>query len=157
MKAMPATNERSIHAPLGRTRRGGRRPGRTRRRLGAAGFTLVELMVVVVVIGILATLGAAAWGSVKARSIDASMKSDLRNAMTALEDYRIQNDGALPADATAFENATGFHLSPGVTWEKFELKPKNGLPSIHMHVQHAGSPHRWHAHYPAEGNRIERR
>ncbi len=126
-------------------------------RRAHAGFTLIELMVVVVVVGILATLGAAAWGSVKARSIDATMKSDLRHAMAALEDYRIQNDGDLPPDATAFENATGFHLSPGVTWEKFDLKNKNGVPSIHMHVQHPASPHRWHANYPAEGGAIERR
>ncbi len=120
------------------------------------GFTLIELMVVVVVIGILATIGAAAYASAKARSIDASMKSDLRNAMTAIEDYRIQT-GNLPPDVNTFETATGFSLSPGVTWDKFDYKLEDGEASIHMHVAHPMSKHKWHANYPAESNNIERR
>jgi len=50
----------------------------------STGFTLVELLVVISIIGILATLLLANYSSTRERARDAQRKSDLRNIQTAL-------------------------------------------------------------------------
>ena len=52
-----------------------------------AGFTLLELLVVIAVIGILAAIAIQNLATHRARAIDASMRSDLRNAAMAMESY----------------------------------------------------------------------
>lgn len=49
------------------------------------GFTLVELLVVITILGILATIGLVAFASSQARGRDAQRKSDLKQIATALE------------------------------------------------------------------------
>ncbi|MFZ1721173.1 MAG: prepilin-type N-terminal cleavage/methylation domain-containing protein [Microgenomates group bacterium] len=51
------------------------------------GFTLIEILVVIVIIGILASLGVGSFMSSQEKSRDARRKSDLRNISTALELY----------------------------------------------------------------------
>ena len=52
-----------------------------------AGFTLLELLVVIAVLGILAAIAIQNLATHRARAIDASMRSDLRNAAMAMESY----------------------------------------------------------------------
>lgn len=51
------------------------------------GFTLIELMIVIVIIGILATMAILNYTSSKQKTYEASMKADLRNLATAEEAY----------------------------------------------------------------------
>jgi len=52
-----------------------------------AGMTLLELIVVVAVLGILAAIAIQQFQLHRARAIDASMRSDLKNAALAMESY----------------------------------------------------------------------
>jgi type IV pilus assembly protein PilA len=55
------------------------------------GFTLIELMIVIVIIGILASMAVAAWRNQKEEAIVAGMKSDLRNLAAAQESFYVDN------------------------------------------------------------------
>jgi prepilin-type N-terminal cleavage/methylation domain-containing protein len=55
------------------------------------GFTLIELLIVVLIIGILASIAIPKFGGTKENAYMASMKSDLRNLITAQETYFSDN------------------------------------------------------------------
>ena len=55
--------------------------------MNRTGFTLLELLIVVVIIGLLAAIAIPKFANTKEKAYIASMKSDLRNLMTAEEAY----------------------------------------------------------------------
>ncbi len=59
------------------------------RARGRRGFTLIELLIVVVIIGILAAIAIPKFAATKDKAKLASVRSDLRNIMTAQEAYYI--------------------------------------------------------------------
>ena len=71
------------------------------------GFTLVELLVVVAIIGLLSTLAAVSLGSARSKARDAKRLSDIKQLSTALELYYSDNNG-YPAVAAA-----GINLGEG--------------------------------------------
>lgn len=56
------------------------------------GFTIVELLIVIVVIAILAAITIVSYNGINTRAKDASLKSDLHNAVSQLETDLTLND-----------------------------------------------------------------
>lgn len=68
-----------------------------------SGFTIVELIVVIVVIAILAAITIVAYNGIRIRAAEASMQSDLRGSVTALE-VVFARDSAYPVDLNTANN-----------------------------------------------------
>ncbi len=77
----------------------------------AAGFTLVEILVVIAVIGLLATIALPQFMIYRSEAVDTAMKSDLRNASIAIEAY-FAKQSVLPASLAEVARY-GFQPSAG--------------------------------------------
>src|SRR5829696_2729240 len=83
-------------------------------RTAKKGFTLIELLIVVVIIGILAAIAIPKFANTKEKAYVASMKSDLRNLVTAQEAYFADNSSAYAASITNL-GTSRYKASTGVT------------------------------------------
>jgi prepilin-type N-terminal cleavage/methylation domain-containing protein len=79
--------------------------------LNRKGFTLIELLIVVVIIGILAAIAIPKFAATKDKAKLASVKTDVRNMMTAQEAYF--SDYATYGTFAQLQTASNFSLSSG--------------------------------------------
>jgi type IV pilus assembly protein PilA len=77
------------------------------------GFTMIEVLIIIGIIGMLAAIAIPQFASFRSRSIDAQLKSDLRNAAVAVEGYFAKRS-VYPSSINDVE-AFGFHPTSGVT------------------------------------------
>jgi len=59
-------------------------------------FTLIELLLVILIIGILAAIAIPSFLNQRAKGYDAAAKTNLRSAETAMETYSTDHNGAYP-------------------------------------------------------------
>jgi type IV pilus assembly protein PilA len=89
------------------------------------GFTLVEVLIIIAIIGLLAVIAIPQFIGYRSRAIDAQLKSDLRNAAVAVESYFTKNS-VYPASVTEIESY-GFHPTDGVTLTLTIVAPNSYL------------------------------
>ena len=93
------------------------------------GFTIVELLIVIVVIGILAALVIIQFTNIQARARDTERKSDMRSIQSKLAEYYALNGRyptalndsalALPSDSCKGPGGTGDCSTPDYTYKAF--------------------------------------
>ncbi len=69
------------------------------------GFTIIELLIVIIIIGILALIGVVAYGNVQESARNSKRQSDISSLHTAIEAYFVQNNNVYPS-ATEINDAT---------------------------------------------------
>jgi prepilin-type N-terminal cleavage/methylation domain-containing protein len=80
------------------------------------GFTIVELLIVIVVIGILAAITIVAYNGIQERARASSVSSALSQAAKKLAVYQVDNPDLYPADKTALD-ALGIKDTNDVTYQ----------------------------------------
>lgn len=88
------------------------------------GFTIVELLIVIVIVAILAAITVVAYNGIQQRARDAQRQSDVASIAKALELYYIDNDAYPPGDGSTTINDS-WSTTADASWQNFitALKP----------------------------------
>jgi prepilin-type N-terminal cleavage/methylation domain-containing protein len=79
------------------------------------GFTLIELMIVIAIIGILAAIAIPQFSAYRKRSYNSSAQADVRNIATAEEAYYVESSGYTSTLSTLTGSVYGYYQSNNVT------------------------------------------
>jgi len=113
----------------------------------------MELLVAIAILSLLASIAMSHYQNYRIRAFDTAARSDLKNAITALETYYLDND-IYPANSSDLP-ANGFNFSQNVCFTKYDLE--NGGETVHIHIMHTASPNAWHTQYPDDGGDVDHR
>lgn len=94
-----------------------------RRIFGNSGFTLIEILLVIAIIGVLAVIAIPQFISYRSQAIDAQLKSDLRNAAVAVEGYFAKRS-VYPSSIDEIQGY-GFQPTSGVTLTLVVVTPNS--------------------------------
>jgi len=90
------------------------------------GFTLIELMIVIAIIGILAVIAIPQFNAYRARSYNAGALSDIRNIETAVEAYYV--------DYQHYPTVTGVTDGGSVLTKNYGYQPTKGVTGGDINV-----------------------
>jgi type II secretion system protein G len=93
------------------------------------GFTLIELVVVTIILGILAAISIPNMVKMQDRAREASVKTNMHTLQLALEDFAVQTLGVYPDDAASVtpSGQTAEDLCPG---RAYPVNPFTGVATV---------------------------
>jgi general secretion pathway protein G len=97
-------------------------------RRNQSGFTLVELLIVVIILGILAAVVIPQFNTAAAESKEAALASNLATIRQAIELYKVQHNDAFPG-ATMVTQLTTQTDASGAAGTKYGPYIRNAFPS----------------------------
>lgn len=101
----------AMASSLSRLRAAAQRVGQRARRLGQSGFTLLELIIVVAIIGILATIAMPALKDMPRRANESVLKTNLRTIRDLIDQY-YGDQGHYPASLDVLVEKGYFRMVP---------------------------------------------
>jgi len=128
------------------------------------GFTLIELLVVVVIIGVLVAIAVPVYLNYRQGAADKSAQSDVRGAISAVEQFYTDNSNVYPTSTTG-DNSTGTvpTIALGAT-QKITLSDKTRLglfvasaaaTSYKLCANNVGGSGKWYLYDSAVGGSVK--
>lgn len=137
---------------------GARCPGSLRegKSAGRCGFSLLELLLVTVVLGVLALLAVPYFARAREGAYLALMESEARHLKEGVETYLTLNDGSFPTSLAQLEDGSTFSSSGEVDYCIFVAVPETAWrdPYVLAMVGHPATTLKVIILYPAWGSRI---
>ena len=93
------------------------------------GFTLIEIMIVCIIIGVLTAIGIPNFLQMRNRAMEASVKANMHTVQLAVEDYSVHTLGVYPEDAASATHSgqTVEDLCPDGA---YPVNPFTGAPTV---------------------------
>ena len=98
------------------------------RRRNQSGFTLVELLIVVIILGILAAVVIPQFNTAAAESKESALASNLATIRQAIELYKVQHNDAFPGSTMVVQLTTGTKAD-GTSGTKYGPYIRNKFPA----------------------------
>ena len=109
------------------------------------GFTIVELLIVIVVIAILAAISIVAYNGIQVRAKASQLATDLRNISTTVQQYEIDN-GSLPCFDHLWDDTQEISwAAPYMKWprnpagNRYHFEHFNTATSVSISIQNLGA------------------
>jgi type IV pilus assembly protein PilA len=133
------------------------------------GFTLIELLVVVVIIGVLVAIAVPVYLNYRQGAADKSAQSDVRGAVSAVEQWYTDNGNVYPLGPTAKQtgsfnlNSAAANASTGTTGlitlsDKTEMQyipPTSLVPSYKLCAHNTGGSGKYYLYDSAAGGSVK--
>lgn len=141
---------------------------RMRAKKDDEGFTLIELLVVVVIIGVLVAIAVPVYLNYREGAADKSAQSDVRGAISAIEQFYTNNGNTYPDTVASATNATSITLTiaggTGVTTGTVTLSDKTKMGynknaattgGYTICATNTGGSGKWYAYNSATGGSVK--